>query len=89
MRQHRFTGHVADGPDIAHAGLAALVDSDGGAVHLQLERFQVETLRTRAATYSHQHPVGFQAQLLALAVTGQQATVVVTFDAMAQVHGNT
>ncbi len=86
--QHRLAGHIANGPDVAHAGLAAFIDGHCRAVHLQVQAFEVEALGARTATDRDQHLVGLQAQLPALAVVGQQATVLVAFDAVAQVQGD-
>ena len=70
--EHRFATEVADGIHVAHAGLAAAVDLDRRAVHVQVQRFEVPALGVGFATDGHQHLIGFQVQGVAIRVKNLQ-----------------
>ena len=88
MGQHRLAGQVANRPDVAHAGLAAVVDTDRRAVHGQGEGFQIETLRARATADRHQHLIGFQRLAFPHAIAHRQGAGagLEPFDAVFQVQ---
>ncbi|MNE88225.1 hypothetical protein D3C80_1855100 [compost metagenome] len=90
MSEHRFTAEVANRPDVAHAGLALLVDGYGRTVHLQGQAFQVEAFGTRLASHCDQYLVSLQLQQFTGRVTHLQALIVSikTFDAVLQVEGD-
>ncbi|MND91760.1 hypothetical protein D3C80_838960 [compost metagenome] len=90
MSKHGFTAEVADGPDIAHAGLALIVDGNGRTVHLQGQAFQVETLSARLAPYGNQYLIRLQLQQRSRRITHLQALSVSlkAFDAVLEVEGD-
>ncbi|MNP41911.1 hypothetical protein D3C76_1356420 [compost metagenome] len=68
MGEHRLATEVADGVDVAHAGLAAVVDLDRRAVHRKVQRFEVPALGVWLATHGHQYLIGLQVQDAAIRV---------------------
>jgi hypothetical protein len=72
VRQHRLAGQVADRPDIAHRGGAALVNADERSIHVEVELIEAEALRAGAAAHRHQNAVRDDASLLALDQIDQQ-----------------
>src|SRR3546814_9554341 len=68
------SAQVADGPDVAHAGLAAIVDFYRRTVHFQVQRFEVPTLGVGFATNGHQHSVGVQVQRVASGIRSEEHT---------------
>ncbi|MNN41038.1 hypothetical protein D3C81_1551330 [compost metagenome] len=75
MCQHRLAAQIADGVDVAHAGLAATVDLDRRTIHIQVQRFEVPALGVRFAADGDQHLIGFQIQGFALRIAHLQGAI--------------
>ena len=86
VRQHRLATEVANGVHVAHAGLAAAVDLDRRAVHVQVQRFEVPALGVGFAPHGDQHLVGVQRQGVAIGCTYLQLVVGKAGDAVFQVQ---
>ena len=90
VREHRFAGQIANRPDIAHAGLAAVINGNCRPVHGQRQGFKVEALGAWFTADSHQHLIGFKGLALAHAVAHRQGfgTGLKALDAVLQVQSN-
>uniref|UniRef100_A0A0N4ZZC5 PE-PGRS family protein n=1 Tax=Parastrongyloides trichosuri TaxID=131310 RepID=A0A0N4ZZC5_PARTI len=75
VRQHGFAGQVADGPDVLHAGGAAIVDLHERAVHGHAHVLQAPALGPRAAADGDQHLVGIQLHRVSVLVGDVQLAV--------------
>ena len=91
MGKHRFTGQVANRPDVAHAGVAAVVHANRRAVHAQRQGFKVVAPGARATADRNQHLIGFQGLALAHGITHRKrfGAGLEAFHAVGQVQGDT
>ena len=64
--EHRLAREVADRPDVAHRGRAAVVDQHERAVHGQVEPLESKTSRSRTPADRDENFFGFDARFLAV-----------------------
>ena len=75
VREHRLAGHVADGIDAAHRGLALVVDADEAPIHVEDQLLDAPPGRGRLPADRDEDPAGRKPDLRAVGALDEEAAL--------------